>query len=328
MCNQSGNTAYEGYGVLPKVIWGNRQFNSIRNATSRLMYIYMRTGPEFSPSGLFHIDPSSLAYASRSPVKDVAVYMEPLQRANLLKWDGQVVWLTGVREHFVQTTTPDQLIRIDADVAKVLPCDLLREYSEEYGINPAAIIEHDAMEAAVSTVIKRSLMLFDWNEKETCRNLTRAGHTAEEVMLVFGQPGGLWYKHDWRGQKGQLPKFSDVRTSLEPLLLTVGKEQVIKYKVDEEKLGKMLKGLAKAGKGWTFAKEKVVEEFGEPIWEKLIARSAWSDWLVIESSQIKWRIKEALARPKLGCLPTAKRQRKLFWGASRLTLMPFTSWST
>lgn len=295
MCNKSGNTAYDGYGVIPKILWGNRQFLRIRNATSRLMYIYLRTGPEFSPSGLFHIDPMSLAFAACCEVGEVHIYMRVLQNLGLLEWDvdSDVVWMKGVREHFVKTASVDQMELIDRDVARVLPCPLQEAYVEEFGINPQMNLETDAMEVAISQVIGRSVMLMDWQEKTYCKDLARVGYTAEQIISVFG-PEGAWYQHDWRGQKGQRPTFNDVKAHFEPLLGRVGEEREVKYKVDRERLEKMLKALVKANKGAGFAKTQVVEEFGQPIWDKLRAVKEWHEWLQIDDKDVKWTIVEAL----------------------------------
>lgn len=295
MCNQSGNTAYEGYGVIPKVLWGNRQFHRIRNATSRLMYIYLRTGPEFSPSGLFTIDEMSLAFSSCCEIGEVGVYMRPLIDIGLLKWDGQTVWLLGVREHFVKTASTDQMERIDRDVARVLETPVQKMYVEEFGINPYVNLETDAMEVAVAKVIGRTVELFDWKEKGVCRDLARAGLTAEDVTAVFSQPDGAWYKHDWRGQKGQRPTFTDVRKHLEPLLKFVDVEPEVKYQVDRDRLQRMLEGLIRANKGMGFAKATVIDEFGEPIWLKLMYINSWREWVALDTKRIKWAIVEALA---------------------------------
>lgn len=296
MCNQSGNTAYDGYGVIPTVLWGNRRFNSIRNATSRLMYIYMRTGPEFSPSGIFHIDPMSLAFSSCCLVDEISQYMKPLQDIGLVKWDGQVVWLTGVREHFVTTANDIQMERINADVARVIPTSTVwQEYVEEYGLSPRAKLDQDDMELAIAKVIDRSVMLFDWNEKELSRKLVESGHTPDEINEIFARPNGAWYIHDWRGQKGQTPNFTNVVKELEKLLKKSDVEQVVRYHVDTEKLEKMLGGLIGANKGVGFSKAKIVSEFGQPIWQKLVGQATWREWLEMKSTDIKWEIKKALA---------------------------------
>ena len=294
MCNQSGNTAYDGYGVLPNTLWGNRQFHRIVDPVDRLMYIYLRVGPEFSPSGLFHVEPISLAFAACTTVDQIGGRMAKLETIGLLRYDGQTCWLTGVREHFLKTATPEHLERIDADIARVLPTSVQKAYCEEYGIIPSVKIHQDALEAAVAQVIGRSVMLFDWDEKETCRSLTNGGHTAEEVREVFGQPNGLWYLYDWRGRKGQRPTLKDVRVNLEPLLEKRGEERVITYKVDQKALTKMLGGLIRANKGIGFARAEITETFGGPVWEKLRARMTWREWRDSKTADIKWRVAEAL----------------------------------
>jgi hypothetical protein len=259
------------------------------------MYIYLRTGPEFSPSGLFHIDTASLAFAACCEVDDVKTYMRPLENAGLLQWDGQTVWLLGVREHFVKTATTDQMERIDRDVARVLETPVQQMYVEEFGINPHVNLETDAMEVAIAQAIGRTVELFDWQEKGICRDLARAGLTAENVTAVFGKPNGVWYRHDWRGKKGQTPTFNDVRKHLEPLLKLVDVEPEVKHQVDRDRLQKMLGGLVKANKGVGFAKATVTEEFGEVIWNKLMNVDRWREWLQLDAKDIKWRIAEALS---------------------------------
>lgn len=52
------------------------------------------------------------------------------------------------------------------------------------------------------------------------KELLAAGYTADDVRAVFGE-GGWWYKEDWRGKQGQLPRIEQIAPDI-----AKGKESV------------------------------------------------------------------------------------------------------
>ena len=52
---------------------------------------------------------------------------------------------------------------------------------------------------------------------KSAKKIVLAGYTPEQVRQVFCD-GGAWYEKDWRGQKGQPPKPTDIEQNLSVLL--------------------------------------------------------------------------------------------------------------
>jgi hypothetical protein len=294
--NNSGNVAYEGYGVIPKILWGNRVFLSLSEPEDRLAYIYLRTGPEFYPSGLFYVDRASLAYAACFQPPEYETRLNVLEGRGLLRWYDGVVWLTGVREHYIKSATDEQLERATEQISRLDPENhVVIAYMEEFDLSPVDLLASSEMEAAVALVCKMSLALLSIEDKNICRLLVRAGYLPEQVVRAFGK-GGLWYQHDWRGQKQppQWPRVKNVREDIQRLLELDGVAPASTQKVDTERLQGMVVSLASAGKNQAFAQTEVSKVFGPQVWTKMLAHKDWHGWKTIPTNRIIWDLREAL----------------------------------
>ena len=71
--------------------------------------------------------------------------------------------------------------------------------------------------SALANVMGLSLNLNRGKLDKWTEDLIKAGYTREQILELYS-PGGAWYTHDWRGQKGQRPGIGQIRETIKNLL--------------------------------------------------------------------------------------------------------------
>ena len=287
MCNQTGNPAYEGYGVINKSLWANRKFRALHEA-DRLLFLYLIAGPETKPSGLFEVDDSV--------VRSVAPngYVPHLRGAGILEFElvGTVytVWVMGMF-----ASIKDAIVRRQAveQVALMPPGPLVSRFKAEHGLAAVGWDSEplEALKQAVATVTKRDLLTWDDRTHRRVEALHSVGYTGEQVGDIFG-PGGVWFTHDWRGKLGQRANLSLIESEIGDLLDPVEGEK----KLDKAALVAYVEKAQRLGLAAPEVREGVCDGWGTEVWVAMKAIAPWSRWKSnFNADDVKFKIYQALA---------------------------------
>lgn len=286
MCNQTGNSAYNGYGVINLALWGHAGFNKL-SFDSRLLFLYLIAGPETMPSGLFQIDTDSMTHA--------AGHANLSNLGSLITYEAHppvaTVWIHGMFE----AIKGPQVLQEAVEQVLLMPASpLVTKFLARHNLSvstPSAA--SDGILAAVSKVILVDLLQMDVQDMHRVWKLERAGYTAEQVLECFQYPDGFWYKNDWRGQKGQKPNMTNVEKEIKGLLHCSTSPQ---KPIDKRLLVRDVTGVLghRNGRKTSWAHAQIAEKYGEIVWEKMISVLPWRDWHNVSTSNLKFRVYEAL----------------------------------
>ena len=298
LSNDSKNSAYDGAGRLNHTIWRSPKFRGLLDYEFKLAFVYLIAGPEFSPSGIFAIDPVSLGGAISGPGNGPPYWMSTgdkvlrtLVESGLVLYDAPTCWIPGVREFYLQSDIPGIKDVIDRDVAKVLPGPVLDAYKAEYELGDSFSRQHTDMTLALYDVMNLDATLDHPAIESFAYDLAKT-YTHEEITLWYGSDG-WWYKNDWRGKRGNYPNIASIRDTVKKA--SDGHTTETTHSLDSFRpLIAAVERLTSRGASATDAKLMITSEFGEDAWKKLTNQQRWTHWRQAKEGRVQWLVLEAM----------------------------------
>jgi len=285
MCNETGNPAYDGYGVINKSLWGHKVFRRL-GAEEKLLFLFLIAGPETQPSGYFHVSTTSMRAAlSRGEV--IIPVIERLEGVELIEYDGSTVWVRGMYEAIKDGGT---LLAALEQVRAMPNTGPRTRFMRHHDISESTG-EKSGMLEAVATVTKVDALQFSTNDIRRVNVLEQINYAPEDILRLYSQPDGLWYTSDWRGMKSppQIPTL----TNIEKTIGSLSTADPVRARIDKSSLVAHVKGMQRRGYGTKDASESIFMAYNSDVWEAMMQVMKWRDWLYYEGD-VKFKVYEAL----------------------------------
>lgn len=283
----TGNSAYDGYGVINKALWGHKAFR-VMHEDSKLLFLYLIAGPETRPSGLFHVSMVAMGdlYGQDYLVDDC---LSDLKSHGMIdyyvdKFTLVTVWVKGM---MAAIKDADILLEARKQVLDMPRGGLVNGFIAYHGLrDDDAPVASQALLAAVAQATKKSVLLLNLEDVRKIDKLAKADITAEMVTECFAWPDGKWYKMDWRGQKGQKPTIKDIGAEVRHLL-----DGHAKASIDKQAVLDYVYRAQRNNYETMDVRPEVEERWGAGLWE---AMKPWGTWKRLNKIDTKFKMYETI----------------------------------